>query len=428
MIHVFKFGGASVKDADGIKNVVKILSGYKDQSLVIVVSAIGKTTNALEEVIFAHAENNGKAKEIYETVKLKHYAIMEELFPKGHEAFDAVNDIFVEADWVLDEPAPSNFDYMYDQIICIGELVSSKILGAYLNFSGINTTWLDARDLIATDDHYREGWVIWDKTKKNIVDQITPILSKPGFVLTQGFIGSTSDNQTVTLGREGSDYTGAILAYSLDAEDMTIWKDVPGVLTADPRMFDNVVKLDRLSYKEAIEMTYFGASVIHPKTIKPLQNKNIPLHVKSFLDPEAKGSTISEDVQDFYPPIVIVQKAQTLLNISTRDFSFVAEHHMAEIFELMSKHRIFVNLMQNSAITFTLVINNFADRVDMLVKEIEQEYKVIREDNIELITIRHYSEQVVDELKKGKIVLTEQRIPATVQLVVRDIPIMTRKS
>jgi aspartate kinase len=418
-MQVFKFGGASLKDAAGVQNVASILQRFQNQPLVIIVSAMGKTTNALEEVVAAHAKQTGKAQELYDAFKERHYEIMRALFEPGDEAFTSVNDTFVEGEWVIEEKPADDYDYMYDQIVCMGELVSSKIVTAYLNKIGLKTQWLDARDVVATDNTYREGWVIWKI--------VAPMLAQGGFVLTQGFIGSTSENFTTTLGREGSDYSAAIFSHCLDAEGMSIWKDVPGVLNADPRMFDNTIKLDRLSYKEAIEMTYYGAQVIHPKTIKPLQNKNIPLFVKSFLDPDAPGTEISSDTDDNYPPIVVVEKNQALLHISTLDYSFVAEHHMARLFGKAADLRIFVNMMQNTAVSFTICVPNVPERIERFSKEVADEFKVKMEQGLELITIRHYTEETIANLKKGKIVLFEERIRNTMHMVVKNVPPIERK-
>ncbi len=424
---VFKFGGASIKDAAGIRNVTSILESYKTEQLVIIVSAMGKTTNALEAVINAHAKQTGQAQALYDALKESHYAIMRELFDAGDDVFSIVNDTFVEGEWVLEEAPPEDYDYMYDQIVCVGELVSSKIVAGYLNKAGLRTTWLDARDVVATDNTYREGWVVWEKTKSQAQKIVSPMLAAGGFVLTQGFIGSTSENFTTTLGREGSDYSAAIFSFCLDAESMSIWKDVPGVLNADPRLFENVIKLDRLSYREAIEMTYYGATVIHPKTIKPLQNKNIPLFVKSFLDPQAPGTEISSDTEETYPPIVVVEKNQALLHITTLDYSFVAEHHMARLFGKAADLRIFVNSMQNTAISFTICIPNVPDRIERFIRETADEFKVKAEDGLELITIRHYSEETIANLKKGKVVLFEERIRNTLQMVVKNVPTIERR-
>ncbi|MFZ4545099.1 MAG: aspartate kinase [Saprospiraceae bacterium] len=426
-LKVFKFGGASVVDAPAIKNVASILTKYKDQSLVIVISAMGKTTNALEEVVNAHAAKNGLAGSIFETVKEKHYSIMRDLFDPNDEVFTDVNDIFVEGDWVLDEVPHEDYDYMYDQIVSIGELVSTKIVAAYLNKVQLPTSWLDARDIIACDNTFREGRIDWEKTAKSTVEVVTPLLEKTKFVLTQGFIGSTSENFTITLGREGSDYSAAIISFCLNAESMSIWKDVPGVLTADPRYFENVTKLDRLSYKEAIEMTYYGATVIHPKTIKPLQNKNIPLYVKSFIDPEGAGTLITNDVDDHYPPIVIVERNQALLYIGSKDYSFIAEHHLSHLFGLFDKHRIWVNMMRNTAISFMVCVPNQPERLKGFFKEVEEEFSIVKEENVELVTIRHYQEDIIKEMKKGKIVLLEERIRKTFQMVNKSIPIIKPK-
>lgn len=427
-MQVFKFGGASLKDAAGVQNVASILERYQHESLIIVVSAMGKTTNTLEAVVAAHANQTGEANELYQAFKEQHYALMRDLFEPSDEVFTLINDTMVEGEWVLEEPPSENYDYMYDQLVCMGELVSSKIVTAYLNKVGQRTQWLDARDAVATDNTFREGWVNWDKTKANMQKVVVPMLAKGGFVLTQGFIGSTSENFTTTLGREGSDYSAAIFSHCLDATAMTIWKDVPGVLNADPRMFDNTIKLDRLSYREAIEMTYYGAQVIHPKTIKPLQNKSIPFFVKSFLDPLAPGTEISSDVEESYPPIVVVEKNQALMHISTLDYSFVAEHHMARLFSKAADLRIFVNMMQNTAVSFTICVTNVMDRVDKFSEEVSDEFRVKIERGLELITIRHYTEETITNLKKGKIVLFEERIRNTMHMVVRNVPAIERKA
>ena len=426
-MRVFKFGGSGIKDADSIKNVAEILKRYKDEKLAIVVSAKGKTTNALEQVVEAHVNKTGKAMELFEAIKQDHLGLMRELFEDSHEIFTTINDTLVEAEWILDDEPEENYDYAYDQIVCIGELLSTNIVAAYLNQAGLPTQWLDARDIIFTDNNYREGWVIWDKTKEQTQKHVPPIIESGKFVLTQGFIGSTTENFTTTLGREGSDYTAAIISHCIDAEDMTIWKDVPGVLNADPRIFENTIKLDRLSYREAIEMTYYGAQVIHPKTIKPLQNKSIPLYVKSFIDPDGAGTEIASDVEENYPPIIVVEKQQTLLHISTKDYSFVAEHHMARLFERLADLRIFVNSMQNNAISFSICVTLLGDRVDQFVSAISDEFRVKREDDLELITIRHYTEETIQSLKKGKIVLSEERIRNTIQMAVRSIPLVKRR-
>ena len=428
-VRVFKFGGSSLKDAGAVRNVANILQQYANERLVIVVSAMGKTTNALEKVVESHAAQDGKAFELLSAVKQEHYHTIEALMgEQSQEAMVAANDAFVEIEWVLKEEPYENYDYMYDQIVSVGELVSSKIVAAYLSAQEMPTHWLDARDVVLTDNIYREGWVQWAETQKRATDKVMPLLEQEGSVVTQGFIGSTSENFTTTLGREGSDYTAAIFSFCLDAEDMTIWKDVPGVLTADPRVFENVTKLDRLSYREAIEMTYYGAKVIHPKTIKPLQNKSIPLIVKSFIEPAGEGTYISDDVEDNYPPMVAIEGDQALLQISTRDFSFVAEHHIRELFNLIADLRIQVNMMQNSAISFSLCINDIDDKADRFAKRIEKDFKVMMDRGLELITVRHHQPAVLDNLREGKVVLLEERKKqTTVQMVVKDVAVMRRK-
>lgn len=426
---VFKFGGASLKDAAAIRNVGKILHKFQHTPLFIVVSAVGKTTNQLEEVVQAHAQGTGQAIQLWQSIKQSHFDLLADLIDDpAHDAFVTLNDAFVEMEWVLDEEPYENYDYLYDQMVPIGELLSSIIVAGYLNSIGLTTHWADARDVILTDDIFREGWVQWDETLERFEANMRPLLEREGFVVTQGFIGSTSENFTITLGREGSDYSAAIFSFCMDAESMTIWKDVPGVLTADPRKFDDVVKLDRLSYREAIEMTYYGAKVIHPKTIKPLQNKNIPLYVKSFLDPDGNGTLISSEVEDAYPPMVAIEGEQALLQISTRDFSFVAEHHMSDLFTVIADLRLQVNMMQNTAISFNVCVNDTDDRVDRFAKMIEKDFNVTIERGLELITIRHYNQATMDSLRGDKVVLLEERIRGTVQLVVKDVPILKRKA
>lgn len=426
-IKVFKFGGASVKDADGYRNVGKILTKYKDEKIVIVVSAMGKTTNALEEVIKSYYANDGNTGNFLNQIKESHFKLITELFDAGRDVLDDINDTFVEIDWVLEETPHEDYDFTYDQIVSIGELLSSKILAHYLKSLKLNTSWMDVRDVIITDNTYRDARIQWDITQKNAVAKILPTLKTVNHIVTQGFIGSTSENFTTTLGREGSDYTAAIISYCLDAESMHIWKDVPGVLTGDPRIFDEVIKLPRLSYKEAIEMTYYGAKVIHPKTIKPIQNKQIPLYVRPFLDPSSEGTIISNEKELSYPPVIVIEPDQALLHISTNDFSFVAEHHLSMIFSLLAKYRLKVNMMRNTAISFSVCINNIPDRIKKFEKELGSEFKLISDNDLELITIRHFNEDILKDMKKNKLILFEERLQDTVQIVVKNLPKMKRK-
>ncbi len=427
-LEVFKFGGASIKDAASMRHVAGILQSFKGQPLIIVVSALGKMTNALEKVVEAHAAQNGKANQLLADIKERHFSIARELLGEDQNLLSELHDTFVEIDWALEEAPHDNFDYMYDQVVSIGELASSKIFSAFIKNESLHNSWLDARDVIRTNNLYREAWVDWPETEKRIKVTATDLLEKASFVVTQGFIGSSSENFTTTLGREGSDYTAAIFSFCLDAQKMTIWKDVPGVLTADPRIFDHVTKLDRLSYKEAIEMTYYGAKVIHPKTIKPLQNKSIPLAVKSFLKPEGTGTHISNEVEDTYPPLVAVEQNQALLHISTRDFSFVAEHHLRYLFSVIADHRLQVNMMQNTAISFSICVNDIDDRVSSFARQIEDQFKVLIDRELELITVRHYQQPMLDNLRKGKVVMMEERIRNTLQMVVKDVPVLNWKT
>ncbi len=426
-IKVFKFGGASVKDAEGFRNVGRILQKFRSDKIVVVVSAMGKTTNALEEVIKSYYAQDGKTSALLDQIKNSHLALVQQLFPVTSEILDDINDILVEIEWVLEEVPHEDYDYTYDQIVSIGELLSSKILAHYLYHLEINSQWIDVRDVILTDNTYRDAKVIWDVTQKNASQKMLSLLSNVNHLVTQGFIGCTSENFTTTLGREGSDYTAAILSYCLDAESMHIWKDVPGVLTGDPRIFDEVIMMPRLSYKEAIEMTYYGAKVIHPKTIKPIQNKQIPLYVRPFLNSDSEGTIISDEKELSYPPVVVIEPDQTLLHISTNDFSFVAEHHLSMIFALLAKYRLKVNMMRNTAISFSVCVNNIPDRIKKFEKELGMEFKMITDNDLELVTIRHYNEEILKDMKKNKLILFEEKLSDTVQMVVRNIPKMKRK-
>ena len=426
-IKVFKFGGASVKDSEGFRNVGQILQKYSDEKIVVVVSAMGKTTNALEEVVKSFYAQDGQTETLLLKIKSSHVALIQELFPVSQAVLDDINDAFVEIEWVLEEVPHEDYDYTYDQIVSMGELLSSKILIHYLQYLKISSKWLDVRDVILTDNTYRDARIQWDTTQSNAKHKIIPMLETANHIVTQGFIGTTSENFTTTLGREGSDYTAAILSYCLDADSMHIWKDVPGVLTGDPRIFDEVIKMPRISYNEAIEMTYYGAKVIHPKTIKPLQNKQIPLFVRPFLDPSSEGTVISDEKEMSYPPVIVIEHDQTLLHISTNDFSFVAEHHLSMIFALLAKHRLKVNMMRNTAISFSVCVNNIPDRIKKFEKELGTEFKMIQDNDLELVTIRHYNEDILKDMKKNKLILFEEKLQDTVQMVVRNLPKMKRK-
>jgi aspartate kinase len=416
---VFKFGGASVKDAAGVENLARIVKKYSGQQLLIVVSAMGKITNALEKLTKAYVDQAKDLDAIYADIKEYHHHILEGLFEPSHPIFNEIANTFVEIDWMIEDEPHDDYDFIYDQIVSIGELVSTRIVAAYLNQTGIKTQWLDVRGYIHTDNNYREGNVYWDKTKAGISQDIPALLNK-GVVVTQGFLGGTSENFTTTLGREGSDYTASVFASCLDAESVTTWKDVPGILNADPKFFDDTVKFDELSYTEAIEMTYYGASVIHPKTIKPLQNAKIPLLVKSFNDPDAAGTLIKETTDTYFEkPVIILKQNQVLLSISAKDYSFISEDHLSDIFKLFAQNHVKVNVMQTSALSFTVCFDFYPERFEKLLSELNQDFKVKYNNDITLITVRHYKQNALRELTEGKIVLLEQISRNTAQVVVK---------
>ncbi len=427
---VFKFGGASVKDAIAVQNVATILKLYPNQNIIVVISAMGKITNALERLTNSYFYSSsdertekGNAATLLSEIKKYHFDIIEQLFPdKDHPIYDEINNSFVELDWAIEDEPAHNYDFEYDQIVSIGELVSTKIVNAYLNEVGIQSKWVDARDLIQTDNTYREGKVNWELTNELVEKNLTPDFSKREgvIVVTQGFIGGTSENYSTTLGREGSDYTAAIIAYTTNAESVTIWKDVPGVLNADPKWFDETKKLEQLSYQDAIELAYYGATVIHPKTIKPLQNKKIPLFVKSFLHPATTGTIINEAQSQLPIPCFIFKINQVLLSISPKDFSFIVEENFSDIFKLFAEEQVKINMMQNSAISFSVCIDKDPKKLPDLIKILQKEYRVLYNDDLELITIRYYDQSTIDRVTKDKKILLEVKSRYTVQLVVKN--------
>ena len=427
MYKVFKFGGASVKDAEAIRNVVGIMKNYPSDKLVVVVSAIGKTTNGLEELWKAYTRGGGETTAILQSLQEAHLRIANDLFEAGHPVFDRLNDLWVTIEWIIEEEPHPDQNYTYDQIISVGELLSSTILSAFLQQESVSNTWMDARDVIITDDNYREASVLWDRVEARCASKVIPLFDKANVIVTQGFIGSTIDNNTTTLGREGSDYTAAIFGYALNASGVWIWKDVPGILTADPKHFNNVIKIERLTYREAIEMTYYGAKVIHPKTIKPIQNKLIPLHVRSFIDPEVDGTLISAMDELKLPPIIVLEDNQAMLHISSKDFSFIGEHHLSRIFGLLAKYHLKINLMRNTAISFSVCFQYDERKVNRFLDELGDEFAVTIDKELELITIRHYNTVTVKEMKKNKVILFEERIRDTIQMVTRPSPVMVRK-
>lgn len=413
---VFKFGGASVKDAAGIKNVADIISRFGDAKTLVVVSATGKTTNALEEVVASYFSGDGKAAEKFTKVKENHLQICNDLFgTNAHPVYDHLQNLFVETEWQLEEDRMEAYNYVYDQIVSAGELMSSVILSHYLNFAGVKNEWLDVRDVLKTDDTYREAVVDWETTTAKVREQLVPMLQQYT-VVTQGFLGCTPENCTTTLGREGSDYTAAIFANILDAESQTIWKDVPGVMSGDPRKFQDAVFIDELTYLEAVEMTYYGASVIHPKTIKPIQNKNIPLLVKSFINPEGKGTRVYGATHAIkYPPVRVLKEKQTLLSFHTRDFSFIADDMVSELFNAFADANLKINMMQSGAISLQVCVDSVPEKIEKVKAALETAYDVQTEGGLAILTIRHYSQEVIDRHLAGKKVIIEQRRPTTYQ-------------
>lgn len=418
-MQVFKFGGASVKDAEGIKNLFKIIENYPKTNLLIVVSAMGKMTNKLEELTKAYLKGDEIMHQLFDEIKAFHFGIINALFEDlKNPIFNDVANTFVEIEWLLEEDASDGEDYLYDQIVSIGELVSSKIIAAYLNLAGTKVFWMDARNFIQTDNNYREANVNWEKTENEIQKQLPNFLNQ-GVVVTQGFIGSTSENFTSTLGREGSDYSAAIFCACLNGESLTIWKDVPGVLNADPKWFDDTVKIAELSYHDAIELTYYGATVIHPKTIKPIQNKGIPLYVKSFLNPEADGTVIKKTNAPLPIPSFIFKVNQILISIFPKDFSFIIEENLSHIFNIFHQNRVKVNTMLNSAISFSVSVDNDDEKIKTLIIDLSETFKVKYNKDLELVTIRYYNQETIDRVTINKDVLLEVKSRHTCQMVMK---------
>jgi aspartate kinase len=415
---IFKFGGASVKDADGVKNVLNVMEQVGHENVLVIISAMGKTTNAFEEVIKNYFEKSPALQSSIQEVKKYHNQILLDLFDdEDHDAFYAVNSHFEDLEYFIRSNKSPNYNFVYDQIVSFGELLSTTIVSAYFNENGLYNNWIDVRNLIKTDNTYRDANVDWEATQKRIAKNI----KKNTLNITQGFLGADENNFTTTLGREGSDYTAAIFAYCIGAESVTIWKDVPGVLNADPRYFENALLLNQISYREAIELAFYGASVIHPKTLQPLQKKEIPLYVKSFVNPLLAGTSVSRGA-DLEPhiPCYIVKKGQLLLSLSSLDFSFIMEEHISEIFALFHLHKLKVNLIQNSAISFSVCIedkfNNFMEVKNILAKK----FKVTYNENVSLYTIRHFDENVKEIVENNKTVLLKQISRETMQIVTKE--------
>lgn len=414
---VFKFGGASVKDEEGVINLLDVLKTVNYQDTIIVVSAMGKTTNALEKIIESYFKN--KSQVSYGVLSLKefHLKIIKNLFKEeGNECKKEVHRLFDELQMFLKSNKSPDYSFVYDQIICYGELLSTTIIHHFMMHKEMDSFWLDARNCIKTDDYYRSANLNWELTQKNIVDKVR----RRSLVITQGFIGSSLTNFSTSLGREGSDYTAAIFAYALNAKSVTIWKDVPGVLNGDPRVFKNTKLLNQISYREAIELAFYGASVIHPKTLQPLQRKEIPLYVKSFENPDSSGTSISKG-KALEPniPCYIVKKDQILLRLSSIDFSFIVEENISYIFGLLHEYQMPVELIQNSAISFSVCVNNKYNRLEELVLVLRSRFNVEVTKEVDLYTIRHFDSSASQFIQNiGKPVLLEQRTQQTAQFVV----------
>jgi len=417
-MQIFKFGGASVKDAEGVKNVVNVLQKVGYENTLIVVSAMGKTTNLLEKVVSCYLSNPAILENAVADVFEYHQKISFNLFPdQNHVIHQKITSFFDELKQFIAENANRNQAYVYDQIVSYGELLSTTIISEYLLAQNIKNNWIDVRNLIKTDANYRDATVNWETTATQICQKIEA--SK--LYVTQGFLGSDAQKNTTTLGREGSDYTAAIFAYCLNAKSVTIWKDVPGVLNADPRYFKDTQLLHQISYEEAIELAFYGASVIHPKTLQPLQRKEIPLFVKSFKNPKNEGTRVSKGhLLEPLVPCFIVKKKQVLMSLSTINFSFIVEKNIAEIFELLHQYKLKVDVIQNSAISFTVCVDDKYDNLSAILPVLQQKFKVTYNTNVSLFTIRHYTKEAIKKLVEGKKVFVKQENRATVQLVVAE--------
>jgi len=415
-MQIFKFGGASVKDAAGVRNVAKILEKVGYAHSLIVISAMGKTTNALEVVVNNYFKAPAQLPKSLQTIKDFHYQIIRELFSdENHPVYWKVDGLFAELSSFLERNKSPKHSFVYDQVIGFGELLSTTIISQYLNDNGIKNNWIDVRNLIKTDSNYRDAGIDWEETQTNISNNINKSLLN----ITQGFLGSDANFFTTTLGREGSDYTAAIFAYCLNAKSVTIWKDVPGVLNADPRYFQHTQLLRKIPYQEAIELAFYGASVIHPKTLQPLQQKEIPLYVRSFVNPTEEGSAVC-NVASLEPkvPCFILKKDQILLSLSSRDFSFIMEEGISYIFKSLHKAQMKVSVIQNSAISFSVCVENKFDTLPELLEKLEERFKVSVTEGVTLYTIRHATEAAINEVATGKNVLLKQVSSDTVQMII----------
>ena len=418
---VFKFGGASINSIDRIKNTAEIIKENAGNKLLVVVSAMGKTTNALEKIAEAYFENRkDDALQLFEQVKNNHLEIVKYLLVHNWKpAEEQLKEFFTEIEWMLHDKPVRSYDYYYDQIVCCGELLSTCIVAHYLEELKVKSKWLDVRDIFRTDNNFRDAGVDFPFTEGKINVKVKPLFSEFDVVMTQGFIGSTDENESTTLGREGSDYSAAIFANILNAENLTIWKDVPAVMNADPNKFNEAVNIPLLNYTEVIEMAYYGAQVIHPKTIKPLQNKNIPLLVKSFLDTELPGTIINADKTVNLPPIIVLKSQQVLIHFRSKDFSFMEGKALGQLHKIFNVVKLQPNLTQNTAISFICCFDGHAEKTGLIAANASLLFDVDVERDLSLLTVRHYNDATIGKLTTGRNVILEQRTPETMQAVIR---------
>lgn len=420
---VFKFGGASLKDANSIKNVASIICDNHKEPLLVVVSAIGKTTNQLEKIVdYYYRHQRETASQLFFSLQNQSNQIARQLIPdEGHPLFKQLQQLYSETEWQLGERAYKPYNYYYDQLLSRGELVSSMIVNAYLGLQKIKSHWLDVRDVLRTDDTHRDAKIDWATSQKQMTEKVLPMFKEYPVIVTQGFLGATAEGLTTTLGREGSDFSAALFANMLNAEGLTIWKDVEGLKNADPRIFDDTLNISNINFNEVIEMAYYGAHVIHPKTIKPLQNKNIPLYVKCFLNKSHPGTIISNEdgIIKRLPPIIVLKRDQVLITMTTKDFSFISEENLSMLYDILHQLRMKPNLIQTGAISCSFCINQRADKIEKLIKTLHPYFKITYDESLEILTIRHYKEDMINRLTNGRQIMLEQKSPTTIQIVMR---------
>ncbi len=414
---VFKFGGASVNSVERIKNLASIVKRYREEELVIIISAMGKTTNALEKVVEAfYSGRKEDALQLFEIVKNQHLTTAKYLLVTHYNGCaEQLNDFFTEVEWLLHDKPVREFDYYYDQVVCVGELLSTCIISHFLNQEKLSNQWLDVRDIIRTDDNFRDAGVDWNYTTEKTTQAWASLSAGKNILITQGFIGSTDENESTTLGREGSDYTAALFANMLNAESLTIWKDVEGVMNADPKQFPDAQLIGELNFTEVIEMAFYGAQVIHPKTIKPLQNKGIPMYVKCFLDPSLPGTVIHKKNIKGLPPIIVIKEKQLLVHLNSRDFSFMGEEPMRQLYGIFAQTRVRPNLIQTGAIGVQICMDDKQDKTDQFASQASNLFDVQLEKDLHLLTIRHYNEALVSKMLEGKEVVLMQKTGETIQ-------------